>query len=91
MESALELLVARTRHEGYKEAESIQNQHIDDLEHLLDKEEGERRALQEESKRMGRKVRGIVREKMERVLQQRGEKRGGEGPGGDGEGIEIRR
>lgn len=68
MDAALELLVVELKRIGYRQAESLLNKHIDDLEELLDKEERKWKALQEERTRMGNKVRGIVREELKEVL-----------------------
>lgn len=50
MEAGLDLLVLKAKHKGYKEVESLQNRHIDDLENLLDKEEKKRKALQKDGR-----------------------------------------
>lgn len=71
MESTLGLLTTKARYKGYRKArykaQSLDMRHVEDLERLLDKEEKERKELQEEKSRMGEEVRGIVREEMQRV------------------------
>lgn len=54
---------------GYRQAESLYIKHVGDLEDLLEKERKERRRLEEERKKIGEEVRGIIREEIKEGIR----------------------
>lgn len=66
---ALKRLLGVVKKVGYRQAESLYIKHVGDLEDLLEKEGKKRRRLEEERKKIGEEVRGIIREEIKEGIR----------------------
>lgn len=65
----LETAIRKVKQFGYQLSRSIDQRQIEDLEELLAQEEKRRKELEEEGIRIGKEVREIGREEMERIME----------------------
>lgn len=77
--TVISIMTVEARKERYASAISLNKKQMEDVEGLMEKERRERKRLEEEKKKIGEKVRGIIREEIKVGIRNYERQRGRKG------------